>query len=123
MKPVHVLAWPGLFGLCESGQGDWMPEHGELAIDGRLPINPGGGFRSFGEAATAQGLGTKHIPRLRQRLIASTSTPAATMPMPSQSRSDGRSPRKANANTATSTRLNLSTGATRDASPICSARK
>jgi len=58
-----------------------------------------------------------------QRLNANTKTPLATRPMPSHSRADGRSPRNAKANTATSTRLNLSTGATFDASPIWSARK
>lgn len=52
----HVLAWPELFGFYEPGQGDWMLERGELAIDGKLPINPGGGFLSFGEATTAQGV-------------------------------------------------------------------
>lgn len=52
----HVLAWPELFGFFEAGQADWMLEHGQLAIDGRLPINPSGGFLSFGEATTAQGV-------------------------------------------------------------------
>ncbi len=50
-------------------------------------------------------------------LIARTSTPAATRPIPSHSCIDGRSPRNAYAKMATSTRLNLSTGATLDASP------
>ncbi len=52
----HVLAWPELFGFYEPGQGDWMLEHGELDIGGKLPINPSGGFLSFGEATTAQGV-------------------------------------------------------------------
>jgi len=52
----HVLAWPELFGFFEPGQADWMLEHGELAIGGRLPVNPSGGFLSFGEATTAQGV-------------------------------------------------------------------
>lgn len=52
----HVLAWPESFGFFEPGQGDWMLEHGELDLDGRLPINPSGGFLSFGEATTAQGV-------------------------------------------------------------------
>ncbi len=52
----HVLAWPELFGFYEPGQGDWMLEHGKLDIDGQLPINPSGGFLSFGEATTAQGV-------------------------------------------------------------------
>ncbi|MES2483751.1 MAG: lipid-transfer protein [Pseudomonadota bacterium] len=52
----HVLAWPELFGFYEPGQGDWMLENGELDIGGKLPINPSGGFLSFGEATTAQGV-------------------------------------------------------------------
>lgn len=52
----HVLAWPEFFGFFEPGQSDWMLEHGEMDIDGKLPINPSGGFLSFGEATTAQGV-------------------------------------------------------------------
>lgn len=52
----QVLAWPELLGFCEPGQSDSMLETGEFAIDGRLPLNPSGGFLSFGEATTAQGL-------------------------------------------------------------------
>ena len=52
----HVLAWPEQFGFLEPGQADWMVEHGELGIEGKFPINPSGGFLSFGEATTAQGV-------------------------------------------------------------------
>ena len=52
----HLLAWPEFFGFFEPGQSDWMLQHGEMAIDGRLPVNPSGGFLSFGEATTAQGV-------------------------------------------------------------------
>jgi acetyl-CoA acetyltransferase len=52
----HLLAWPELFGFFEPGQADWMLEHDEMGIDGQLPINPSGGFLSFGEATTAQGV-------------------------------------------------------------------
>jgi hypothetical protein len=52
-----------------------------------------------------------------QRFIASTKTPPATIAMPVHSRNDGRSPRKVNAKMATRTKLNLSTGATFEASP------
>jgi acetyl-CoA acetyltransferase len=52
----HLLAWPEIFGFLEPGQSDWMIEHGELGIEGKLPINPSGGFLSFGEATTAQGV-------------------------------------------------------------------
>lgn len=50
----HILAWPELFGFYEGGKGDWMLETGKLDIGGELPINPSGGFLSFGEATTAQ---------------------------------------------------------------------
>ena len=50
----HILAWPEQFGFYEAGKGDWMLERGELDIGGKLPINPSGGFLSFGEATTAQ---------------------------------------------------------------------
>jgi acetyl-CoA acetyltransferase len=50
----HILAWPEQFGFYEPGKGDWMLEHGKLAIGGELAINPSGGFLSFGEATTAQ---------------------------------------------------------------------
>jgi acetyl-CoA acetyltransferase len=52
----HLLAWPELFGFFEPGQSDWMLEHGEVEIGGKLPINPSGGFLSFGEATTAMGI-------------------------------------------------------------------
>ncbi len=44
----HVLAWPENFGFLEPGQADWMLERDELGIEGKLPINPSGGFLSFG---------------------------------------------------------------------------
>jgi acetyl-CoA acetyltransferase len=52
----HVLAWPELLGFFEPGQSDWMLQQGQLTLGGQLPINPSGGFLSFGEATTAQGL-------------------------------------------------------------------
>ena len=52
----HVLAWPEQFGFLEPGQSDWMIERGEFGIAGKFPINPSGGFLSFGEATTAQGV-------------------------------------------------------------------
>lgn len=52
----HVLAWPEYLGFCQPGQGDYMLEHGEFEINGKLPINASGGFLSFGEATTAQGI-------------------------------------------------------------------
>lgn len=50
----HILAWPELFGFYGEGEGDGRLAAGELNIDGRLAINPSGGFLSFGEATTAQ---------------------------------------------------------------------
>lgn len=50
----HVLAWPEILGFVEPGKADWMLERGDLGIEGTLPINPSGGFLSFGEATTAQ---------------------------------------------------------------------
>jgi acetyl-CoA acetyltransferase len=52
----HVLAWPEQFGFLEPGQADWMIKRGEFGIGGKFPINPSGGFLSFGEATTAQGV-------------------------------------------------------------------
>ena len=52
-----------------------------------------------------------------------TMTPAPTTKIPSHSLGLGRSPRKTNAKRTTSTRLNLSTGATFEASPAFSALK
>lgn len=50
------LAWPELFDIFEPGQSDWMLERGETDINGRFPINPSGGFLSFGEATAAMGI-------------------------------------------------------------------
>lgn len=52
----HILSWPEFFGFHEAGKSDWMLENGEFDIGGSLPINPSGGFLSFGEATTAQAL-------------------------------------------------------------------
>ena len=52
----HLLAWPELFGFVAPGQADQHLLDGGFDIDGKLPINPSGGFLSFGEATTAQGV-------------------------------------------------------------------
>ena len=52
----QVLAWPEFFGFFEPGEGDRMVENGGIEIGGKLPINPSGGFLSFGEATTAMGM-------------------------------------------------------------------
>lgn len=59
----------------------------------------------------------------RYLLKLSTTTPALTISIPSHSLMLGRSFKKMTAKIATSTRLNLSTGATLEASPDCRARK
>ena len=53
---LNELAFPELFGLCKPGESDYLVDHDETGIGGRLPINPSGGFQSFGEATTAMGL-------------------------------------------------------------------
>ncbi len=52
----YELAFPEEWGLCEPGQAEWLVERGETAPTGSLPINPSGGFLSFGEATTAMGI-------------------------------------------------------------------
>jgi acetyl-CoA acetyltransferase len=52
----HVLAWPEHLGYLEPGQSDWMINNDEFGIEGKFPVNPSGGFLSFGEATTAQGV-------------------------------------------------------------------
>jgi acetyl-CoA acetyltransferase len=52
----YELSFPEEWGLCEPGQAEWLLEQGETTPTGKLPINPSGGFQSFGEATTAQGL-------------------------------------------------------------------
>jgi acetyl-CoA acetyltransferase len=50
------LELPELWGFCEPGESDWLVRRGETGVNGRLPINPSGGFLSFGEATTAMGI-------------------------------------------------------------------
>jgi len=52
----YELAFPEEWGLCEPGQSESLLEAGETAPTGRMPINPSGGFVSFGEATTAMGV-------------------------------------------------------------------
>ncbi len=52
----YELAFPEEWGLCKPGESEWLLERGETTPTGKLPINPSGGFLSFGEATTAQGL-------------------------------------------------------------------
>lgn len=50
------LELPELWGFCEPGESEWLARRGETGVGGRLPINPSGGFLSFGEATTAMGI-------------------------------------------------------------------
>lgn len=52
----YELAFPEEWGLCEPGQAESLLERGETMPTGTLPINPSGGFLSFGEATTAMGV-------------------------------------------------------------------
>ena len=52
----YELAFPEEWGLCQPGQSESLLEAGETAPTGRMPINPSGGFVSFGEATTAMGV-------------------------------------------------------------------
>ncbi len=52
----YELAFPEEWGFCQPGEGERLLERGETLPSGRLPINPSGGFLSFGEATTAMGI-------------------------------------------------------------------
>jgi len=91
-----------------------VPHHGDRS-EGNIYL-PAAQFSPH-TAPTAEGSRPRPTMIKDYRLNARTSTPPATMMMPAHSRVVGRSPRNAHAKTATRTRLNLSTGATFDASP------
>ena len=52
----YELAFPEEWGLCEPGEAESLLEKGETTPVGSMPINPNGGFLSFGEATTAMGV-------------------------------------------------------------------
>jgi acetyl-CoA acetyltransferase len=52
----YELAFPEEWGFIEPGSAEKLVSSGETMPTGKLPINPSGGFQSFGEATTAQGL-------------------------------------------------------------------
>ncbi len=47
---------PEAWGFCEPGECDRLVDQDQTYPTGKLPINPSGGFASFGEATTAMGL-------------------------------------------------------------------
>jgi acetyl-CoA acetyltransferase len=52
----YELAFPEEWGLCKPGEAERLVAAGETLPTGRMPINPSGGFVSFGEATTAMGV-------------------------------------------------------------------
>ena len=52
----HVFEYLESLGICRPGEADGLVRDGEVAVDGRIPVGPSGGFASFGEAVAAQGL-------------------------------------------------------------------
>ena len=52
----YELSFPEEWGFCKPGEAEHLLESGQTLPNGRLPINPSGGFISFGEATTAQGI-------------------------------------------------------------------
>jgi len=52
----YELSFPEDWGFCGPGEAESLLEDGETGPTGKLPINPSGGFLSFGEATTAQGI-------------------------------------------------------------------
>ncbi len=52
----YELAFPEEWGLCRAGESESLLQSGATAPTGQMPINPSGGFISFGEATTAMGV-------------------------------------------------------------------
>ncbi len=52
----YELAFPEEWGLCQPGEAEHLLEKGETMPEGKMPINPSGGFLCFGEATTAMGV-------------------------------------------------------------------
>lgn len=52
----YELAFPEEWGICKPGEAESLLAAGETTPIGRMPINPSGGFLSFGEATTAMGV-------------------------------------------------------------------
>ena len=53
---THELMLPELWGMCAPGECDRLVDQDQTYPSGKLPINPSGGFVSFGEATTVMGL-------------------------------------------------------------------
>ncbi len=50
------LDWIEAIGLCEPGEAGKLLRDGDIALGGRIPINPSGGLGAFGEAIPAQAI-------------------------------------------------------------------
>ncbi len=48
--------WMEDIGVCQPGEAEKLLRSGDMAIGGKIPINPSGGLASFGESVSAQGL-------------------------------------------------------------------
>jgi acetyl-CoA acetyltransferase len=51
----HVLQYFETMDFCKEGEACACLDRGDMAIGGRIPVCPSGGFSSFGEATMAQG--------------------------------------------------------------------
>ncbi len=52
----YELAFPEEWGLCQAGESESLLEADQTSPTGSMPINPSGGFVSFGKATTAMGV-------------------------------------------------------------------
>ena len=52
----HYLVYLETCGFCKEGEADKMLRDGDTKIDGKLAVNPSGGFSSHGEALSAQAI-------------------------------------------------------------------
>ncbi len=53
---TYELLFPEEWGFLEPGEADHLLRKGEMSPTGRLPVNPSGGFNTFGDATTAMGI-------------------------------------------------------------------
>ena len=52
----HYLMYLETCGFCKEGAADKMLRDGDTKIEGKLAVNPSGGFSSHGEALSAQAI-------------------------------------------------------------------
>lgn len=56
LSSAMELDWVENLGLCGEGEAEQLLRNGDLAVGGKMPVNPSGGLGSFGEAVPAQAL-------------------------------------------------------------------